>query len=83
MYTVVFCAVCFAIGAVSILSGALNWDWWMHTLGRLAVVRYGRGNARLHFIVFGILILGLGAYHTWDAVGAAERLQPLHMYLVR
>lgn len=76
MNQLAFCGFCVLLGALSLLAGALNWDWWMKSVGILATWQYGRNLARVHFVVFGVMMIGLGVYFTYDALTAA-RFWPL------
>jgi hypothetical protein len=72
----VFAGVCVATGALTLLGGAFNWDWWMKSVGWFVTRRYGRGMARAHFILFGLIAIGLGAFFAYDAL-TAPRFWPL------
>jgi len=72
--------VCAAVGLVSLLAGIFQWGWWMKTIGFLPTKQYGAGMARWHFIIFGVMIIGLGCFFTYDALTAA-RFQPLPDHL--
>ena len=67
---------CVATGVICLLGGAFNWDWWMKTVGWFVTRQYGRSMARVHFILFGLLAIGLGAFFVYDAL-TAPRFWPL------
>jgi hypothetical protein len=68
--------MCVATGVLCLLGGSFNWDWWMNSVGWIVSRQYGRGTARVHFILFGLMAVGLGAFFFYDAL-TAPRFWPL------
>ncbi len=73
-----FSGACTLVGLLSVLGGVFDWNWWMKCIGWLVTRQYGRGLARVHFMLFGLMAIGLGAYLTYDAL-TAPRFWPLPM----
>jgi hypothetical protein len=76
MSQLVFCGFFILLGVLSLLAGALNWDWWLKSVGLLVTWQHGRDMARIHFVIFGLMAIGLGVYFTYDAL-TSPRFWPL------
>jgi hypothetical protein len=74
-----FAAVIAGLGALSLLAGVFQWSWWMKTVGFLPRMQFGERMARWHFILFGLMALGLGGFFAYDAL-AAPRFKPLPVH---
>ena len=73
---ILFAVVIAGVGVLSLLAGAFEWSWWMNTIGFFARKQYGDQIARWHFILVGLVLIGMGAYFAYDAL-TAPRFQPL------
>lgn len=60
MATVILLA---AVGLFSVLAGVFNWDFFFNSRkARLWIRLFGRGGARIFYILLGILIIVLGIF---------------------
>lgn len=52
-----------AVGLFSVLAGVFNWDFFFNSRkARLWIRLFGRGGARIFYILLGILIIVLGIF---------------------
>lgn len=60
MATVILLA---AVGLFSVLAGVFNWDFFFNSRkARLWIRLFGRGGARIFYILLGVLIIVLGIF---------------------
>ena len=59
---ILFAVVIVGVGVLSLLAGVFEWSWWMNTIGFFARKQYGDQIARWHFIIVGLVAIGMGAY---------------------
>lgn len=53
--------IIFLAGIFSILGGVFNWNWFMNNRrARFFVKVFGRGGARIFYIILGVVLLVLG-----------------------
>lgn len=52
-----------AVGLFSVLAGVFNWDFFFNSRkARLWIRLFGRGGARIFYILLGVLIIVLGIF---------------------